>query len=392
MRRRGWIALAGLGALLTAAAAAAAADQSGIRRITGTFTDALYLAGRELVVRATVSDDVIAAAGRLRLEDTGAEDLILAGGDVEVERSTAEDVFVAGGSVALRGVTADDLYAAGGSVDLAAEIGDDAFVAAGRVRLRHDNAIAGNLRLAAGDAVVDGRIGGTLTLAAGSVRIEGTVGGDVLARSDDVALGPAARIGGVLRYSGGEPPHIAEGAVVAGGLERMAPKEAVAGRRWLIFGAIGTAVAGLIGLAVLALAAQWAMPRLLAETASRLEDRLLESLGIGAAIGLLGPPVLLLLAVTLVGLPLALLAGLMLALLVVLASIALAWCLGGWARVRLRTYAPPPGLWSRTLWTFAGMIAILVVSAIPFVGWAVIALALLTAIGGLVVPAARRLA
>lgn len=127
--------------------------------------------------------DVFATGPILSLEGSAAGDIFAAGYDVEIE-ATAEDVFVMGASVEIEADIAEDLTALGGTVSL-----DD------------DATIAGNARLAGGAVIIEGEIRGALIAAAGELELDAPIGGDAYIMAGDIRFGDDAKIGGTLTYA-----------------------------------------------------------------------------------------------------------------------------------------------------------------------------------------------
>lgn len=180
--------------------------------------------------------------------------------------------------------------------------------------------VAGNVATVARDIRVEGAVDGDVTSWSGNIEVTGSVGGDVVSYGGRVTLGGAARVGGhVLALSGGLRHE--RGAAVVGqaiGDERGAPALA---SLFDLFTPVPASVAGagLIGrlffgavLGVFLLAfcllcvAFW--PGRTAAASVALRRLPLRALALGllttALLALLLPPVVALLAATLIGMPL----------------------------------------------------------------------------------------
>ncbi len=96
------------------------------------------------------------------------------------------------------------LHAAGAQVYVNAPIEGSARAAAGRIELGPDAAVAGDASLAGGQVIVRGAIKNNLHAAGGQVTIDGSVGGDASVAGGTLTLGPSARIAGKLTFRGGE--------------------------------------------------------------------------------------------------------------------------------------------------------------------------------------------
>ncbi len=257
-----------------------------------------FVAGGGALVSTPVAGDLYAAAGDL---DVGAQvggDLVAAGGRVRIDGNAGQNVYALGGHVALDGAVTHNARMAGGSV----EIGSSAHV-------------SGGASVAGGDVNVLGAVDGYLQAAGGRVYIDGTVGGDVDVAADEIELGPAARVGGGLRYVSRRAIVLDPGAQVKGPIERrITPvprpraEKAVHALRWLW-------IAGLMLLAGMLVAV---MPGFFGAVATGARRRFGWSLLLGFALVISVPVAVVLLLVTGIGVALALLvAALYLALLLV---------------------------------------------------------------------------
>ena len=272
--------------------------------------------------------------------------------------------------------------------------------------------------MAGGNVAIDGRIGGSLRVAARTVVINGEVAGDVRINAQQVALGPKAKIGGALSVRSKEPMSRAEGAVVAGPVTdsradsrraRRAERDVgdadeyhhgTTPRGWMPMG-LGS-VFGYLALLALAALMLWLAPRFAARAAAAVTGSPWRSLGLGLLLVLVIPLVAVLLVLTLLGIPfaLALLAfyPLLTMLGFVVAAVALGQRLGGAFRSAPASSSTPtptptpsvpalpaPGFGLAAL----GLLVLMLVGWLPFVGWLLLALATLAGLGAVVLAIAR---
>lgn len=130
-----------------------------------TVTGDLYIAGRTLSIDGTVTGDVMAAGGEVSVTGVITQDLNAVGGTVNVIGAIRDDMRVAGGAIKISGVVNGDVIIFGGSVDILndARIGGDVLVFGGQAAI--DGAVEGNVRFTGGNVTVGDRasIGGNLT-------------------------------------------------------------------------------------------------------------------------------------------------------------------------------------------------------------------------------------
>ena len=331
--------------------------------------------------------DFFGAGGTLNLTETVDGDALLAGGRVSVASEVKGDLVAAGGELSLGGAVADDLYAAGGSVQLDAIVSGNARVAGGEVTVGPATVVAGALSLSGGRLEFDGSTHGYLKASGGSVRINGEVQGDVEVRAEELEIGPATRIGGRLVYRGPAAPVVPEGAVIAGGVEFREQ----GARHWFdeskprvheVRHGVGS-VAWLVGTFVAAALCLVLFPRFMREAAANVGRRPWQSVGLGLAILVCVPFVGVVLLITIIGIPLALLLVPLYLLVLFLGWITVAEFLAQRGLHALRPGRPSTLAW-QLLALFLALLALWLVRQVPYAGGLVGFVALLAGVGALV--------
>ena len=338
-----------------------------------------FEAGESVVIDHPTSADVTGFGGRVTIAAPVDGDAVLAGGWVSVGNSVGRS-----------------LYAAGGRLTLGGTVGRSARLAGGRVRIDKGARIGDNLALAGGEITLTGTVGGNVKAAGGRIIIDGTVGGDVDATTGHLEVGPNARIGGRLRYAG-EDAVIDPAAQVTGGVDRLrggftwhrdsidddsgvvevAPPHRRHGWIW---------TAGLVVIAALLAAAS---PNFYGRVTGTVRSRFGGSLLAGLVALVAIPIVIVILAVTIIGIPLALLVAVAYLVLLCAGYVLAAAATGDWALSRLRPiHATSPG-W-RVIAAMIGMLAIALLGRVPVLGHLVAIIALLIGIGALVLQVERK--
>lgn len=261
--------------------------------------------------------DVLAAGEDVSIQDSVPGDAMAAGGAVVFDGVIGGSYVGGGGRQDVRGRIDGSLRAVGGTVRVSGEVGRNVTAVGGTLALEPTSRVGGNAYLAGGTVLLDGTIEGTLYAGAGEVVLDGLVGGDVHVEAERLTLGPNARVGGDLRYrTAGGSAGVNAQARVAGEIEALAPREddgpggsiVLAVLRILAFLVTGTALVALF-------------PASLQDLSGSLSGRTGASLGWGALSVLLAPLVVLLAAITLVGLPLAAIAALLFGVVLYLAPV-----------------------------------------------------------------------
>ncbi|KTG09788.1 hypothetical protein AUR64_09140 [Haloprofundus marisrubri] len=296
--------------------------------------DELEAFGGSVVVRGTVEGNVSALAGDVYVTETG---------------RVGGNVAGAAGSVRIAGVVDGDVAGAAGSLTLAegATVGGD--VAAG----------AGSLTVAEGATV-----GGDLSAGTQTASINGTVQGDAEIGADEIILGPAAVIEGDLTYDGSLQR--ADGAVVGGAVERDddLATAAPAGTNGPLVPAWVSVLYGLVTNLLLGAVLLFVFPSFSQRVVLEAARNPALSGGVGILSLIVVPLALLLLVVTLVGIPLALVGSLVFGLLV--------WVGGVYGRFAvgavILAYTDREGEWAALL---VGVVVVAFAVQIPFLGWVV---------------------
>jgi len=349
--------------------------------------------GRNVVVTGTLAQPQFAAGRNVRVEATVTDDIFVTGRRVLVDRARADSLAVAASRLAVRDSTVRNLVAGALDVQIHALVENAAVVGVcpvcwwvrGRVLLGPGGRIGGNAYLAGRTIELRGSIGGNLRARADQVIIAGAVEGSADIRANRIVLASGARIAGELVARSPEPPEIATDAVVAGGVRHTpgaGPIPSMAEIRrfiWqLSFAAAAVLVAGLLLYVALA---QAIIPGLLWQSVQQIRSEPWGTLGRGVALALLIPALIMLLFASLIGIPAGFVLGGLFMVLLGLALVAAAYGIGLWLRDRRQLAGEPETAWRRIGWTALGLVIILIVALIPFIGWVLVTLALLTGLG-----------
>jgi cytoskeletal protein CcmA (bactofilin family) len=269
---------------------------------------ALLMAALATKVGAQTPDHFVASRTVL-IQNPVAGDLIAAGRNIEVNAAVSGDAALAGGEVRVAGRVSQDLYAAGGRLAVTGSVSRNTRMAGGQVTIGSGATLEGNLSAMGGEISLEGPVAGSVRAVGGRVYLNGPVGGDVQVRSGEVELGPNARIAGKLRYASDEELRRAPGTQVRGGIERMSSPSG-----WPIPGTVERQVVGrgswiwTFGLMLLAAVLVAALPGFYSRVAATLQGRPGKSLLFGFVTLICMPLTALVFLITLIGVPLALVA------------------------------------------------------------------------------------
>ena len=304
----------------------------------------VYAAGGEVVISTPVEGDLFAAGGNVRITEPVRDDLFVAGGDIEIEGAVGGDVRVAGGNVRLEGPIGGDLLVSGGNVELTEEasVAGETYAGAGRLL------IAGSMQ-----------------------RLEAGVG--------ELVLESSARINGDVIYTSETDANIADGAVVEGDVTRReVPVDTRQAQRGLLFFFTGAGIVWLLASLIILLAFVWGLPGKAAAVATDWRTHFGINLLWGLAILVLTPIVIIMLLVSVVGIPIAILLFIVYLLFIFMAKLVTVVAIGRYVASILGQ-----STWSLPLSVLVGFVMVIVVSVVPVIGGLILFIAFLAGMGAL---------
>lgn len=272
-----------------------------------TFADREDEKRKEIVLpkNEILNKDYFAAGDSVTLSGTVNGDVYLAGGSVIVEGIVNGDLLVAGGVVAIRGKVTHDARIGGGQIIISGEIDGNLTVGGGSVNLTDSAKIGGSLVAGAGSLFVFAPVGKGATIGAGQVTLGNKIGGDITAGIGKITLTPNANIIGNLVYWSKSNAQIEPGAQVLGKITHNLPAEFKPTKRIVVLPLL-ILIGNLISSLVLGLLMLKFLPVYTQRTANVITEKPWASLGVGFLTTVLFPVIFIILLITLVGIPLAL--------------------------------------------------------------------------------------
>jgi len=332
-----------------------------------TLDDDLFASGQTVTVAGRVTGDVYATGQTVVVTGTVDGDLIAAAQQVVVDGTVNGNVRTAGAVVTING-----------------RVGRSVTALAQQLNISSSGRVDGSL-LAAGETLsVFGPVGRGITSGGGTLQIDGPVGGKVLAWAQTLSLGPNTRIAGDLEYRSENQAELPAG-TVAGQVHYVAiqrqQQQAPLLNGLFDFGALVL----LIGSAILGALAIVFAPRASARALELGRQQPLQTFGVGLLALCAVPVAVILIGVTLVGIPLAFAVAALYWFTLLLAWPALGLVVGTELARLVRRGEPLPVLGALVV----GLIVLHLVTHLPFLGGLVAFLGL--AFGfGLIVQSTRR--
>lgn len=320
------------------------------------------------------SEDVIASGSTPTVTDSVPGDAILAGGDIRFSGAAVGDYLGAGGKQTISGRIHGSVRAAGGEIHLSAAVDRNATIVGGNVELDSGVVVARNAYLAGGSIRVKGNVQGALMASGGAVVLDGVVGSNVEIAAGALRIGPKAQIAGNLRYRvPAKKVQIDPAARIAGTVTALPVPSGPGFFR--IMWILGFLLAGAVVVALL--------PGFAAEAAAIVPQRPGQAALFGLGSLIVVPIVAVVAAVTVIGIPLALVICALYIVLVYLGRATLAIWVGG----RILGARGGAGRGGVVLNFLVGALLLLVVGFIPLLGGLVMAVATVLGLGTILLRA-----
>lgn len=343
---------------------------------------------------------------------------VLLGGHIQVLAQIGGNLWATGGEVNVQRSVGKNLFAAAGTITLAAPVGGNARAMGGTITLSPGARISGNASIAGDSVRIGAPIEGRLQVGGDDILIDATVNGDVDATGDHIQLGPHAVINGRLRYASAAELQRDPAAQVNGAIEHTSVDTVSWSHRWSRGWSSGSfpdgqtqgwpyvgwqdsfeewsgeyAHRGLGWLAGVSIVVALLTGALLPGLSRRLGTTVSDSWGWSALLGFLvlvfSPILALILAVTIIGIPIAVAVGAAWLLLVFLGYAASGVALGD---IALHQLAPTRynDTAARILAAALAMLVVIAAARVPMVGGLVFFIALVTGTGALLLQMSRR--
>lgn len=254
-------------------------------------TEDQYVTSTSALIEGTLDGDLTVFSGSLTISGTVTGNVtVFSAGSVIVEESGS-----IGGS----------LNGAATSVSVRGAVGSDVFVAAGSTVVEDTGSIGRDLMGFGGTVRIDGSVGRDVRGRAYRTTVDGTVSGDVDIATQSLGIASTAVIGGDVLYRSASEASIADGATIGGTVTQL---PAQSNFLYGIVLAIANIV-GFLGFIAAGLVVLWLARSTGSRAVGSILTKPLRSFLVGVATVIVLPLLIGLLAVTLVGIPLAIVLG-----------------------------------------------------------------------------------
>lgn len=274
----------------------------------------------------TVDGSVYSAGKRVRIAGTVNGDVYCAGQDVTISGTVKGDVICVAQNITVTGKVEGSVRVAAQNVSLRNSVGHSVSIAAQQVTLEKGSLVKSDATLAGSNVDIDGKIGRDATLAGASTTITGTIMRNVRAAVGNVEVTRSAKIGGSFEYTSNDTATIANKSSIAGNVTHHMPQHKKEHRN--VLGTAGSYLVVLSLLVVFALVLVLIFPQEIHKTSMIAANSLGKTVLVGVLAGLVVPIVLFALAISIVGVPLAILACLVWLIILMLSGPIAAYYLG----------------------------------------------------------------
>lgn len=286
-----------------------------------------------------INSDFIRVSNVVQIDGEIHGDAFLAGGVVIVNGQIDGDLFVLGGKVTINGAVGNSIRVVGGDVTINGVVGRNTLLVCGNCVVTKGASISGSLLAGAGNLELSaGRIGKGFRFFGNRLYLNSEIANEAFVVSQQqFVLGPNASVSGDLKYTGSSQAVLSRGATVSGSItyEKNNPDEDFP----RFFGAktlfdLRDTLAPVINLGFLIISLligfllMGIFPRWFEKSVLAIERKPAASFGVGVIALVTVPVIAILLAVTIVGIPVSLVAVLFGYTIYVLASFIAAFFIG----------------------------------------------------------------
>lgn len=255
-----------------------------------TIDNTLFTAGKTIDIAGTINGDVFCAGQNVTVSATVNGDVICAGQTVRVSGEVSGDIRIAAQTINVNGV-----------------VEGNATIAGQTFTLESDSSIAGDVTLGATDAVINGSIGRDVAVGGADIILNSSIGRNIKGNIESIKLNSEASVGGFIEYESFNEITLAEGAEVSGDITRITPAEQDTSFAFAWGWFLYVLIASFFAVTVLVLL----FPGVYRDVTNQAKNSLWKSILIGAVASFVVPVFLVLLLFTFVGIPLAIVLGLL---------------------------------------------------------------------------------
>lgn len=323
-----------------------------------------FQAGDKITVeKGEVIDSMLFAGGTsIDIAGTVNGDVYCGGQNISISGEVNGDVFCAGQNVTIDGQVNGDIRLAGQTVTISGKIDGSATIGAQNLFIEKGSVIAIDLLGGTETMNINGTIGRDITSGADMMTVNGTVGRDIKGDVNLLTIGSTGLVSGNIDYTSPHDPNIVGSGEVKGSItiyepvESSAQNSAAAAFSGFMYFAMTAIVIGLVLIL--------AFPKLIDDSSVKAAKKPGMAILVGVLSGILTPIAIIMLIMTLVGIPLAFIAGLLWIILMMISAPFAGYALG--KAILFKNVRQP--IW----YMLAGISLIIIAEFIPLIGFFVV--------------------
>lgn len=252
----------------------------------------------------TVDSSLYSAGQNVDINGTINGDIYCAGQTVNIDATVNGDVLCTGQTVTIKGQINGSIRVAGQTVSVDAQVDRSLTVAAQTFSLDSSSNINDDATLTGNTINLKGNIGRDAVISASNVTLQGDIGRNVETKVDKLALEAGALVGGNLNYTSNNEAYFPNGITISGQVQRYTPEQSDGTILWGL--STGLYLYTLAAFLLIGLIAVLFFPQTVRRTSQVARKHFGKVLLTGFLAGIIVPIATFALAVTFVGLPLAL--------------------------------------------------------------------------------------
>ncbi len=325
-----------------------------------------YAAGESITVDGIISGDLIAVAQTINMNGRVEGDVIAAGQNITINGEVGGNIRIAGNSLTINGSSIRNTNAFGADIVLGpnSRIGWDAYLLGSTIESR--GIIDGSLAGQAGQALIAGKVGKNINLKFADNNI-----------SEPLVISPEAVVNGDITYTSNQAAKISDQASLAGKVQQKPIQEKNSNNKilvWLwseLFSIFSALAVGLILIFI--------GKNITGNILTKMTETPAKMWLPGLILTFVLLPIALLLMITIIGIPLALIITASWLIMIYVAKILTAIIIGQVIIKKLTKRNDTPLLWTMIV----GILICWLIFALPYVGWLLGLLAILFGVGGI---------
>ncbi len=249
----------------------------------------VYAAGRNIDIASEISGDLFCGGQTVTISGTVHGDVICAGQTLNVTGKVDGDVRLAGQTVNLDGM-----------VNGNASIGGQTFNLGSKAKIMGDASIGSSA------SALNGTIGRDLAVGSESITVNNLIGRDIKASVGKIELTDQAQVKGSIDYTSSNELIKSSGAQIGGKVSQTLPKQESRPKNGAAFGMVlGWIIYLLVALSIVSMTLALLYPALLPRVTNRAFPRPFKAFFTGFIFNLVAPAIIGLTAITVIGVPLA---------------------------------------------------------------------------------------